>query len=72
MDFQLAFIKNPQQIVLKDFGQETNDQRGKVMDIDELSNLNLQGVFLSEELLENPDFLGSLNTTTEKNPIRTA
>lgn len=72
MDFQLAFIKNPQQIVLKDFGQENSDNRGKIMDIDELTNLNLQGVFLSEELLENPEFLGSLNTSVEKNPIRTA
>ena len=72
MDFQLAFIKNPQQIILKDFGPENQDSRGKIMDIDELSNLNLQGLFLSETLLEDPEFLGNLTTSLEKNPIRTA
>ncbi len=72
MDFQLAFIKNPQQIILKDFGQITKEPRGKIMDIEELSNLNLQGLFLSETLLEDPEFLGNLTTSVEKNPIRTA
>jgi len=72
MDYQLAFIKNPQQLVLKDFGSQSELNRGKIMDIDELPNLNLQGLFLSEELLENPEFLGTLNTSIEKNPIRTA
>lgn len=72
MDFQLAYIKNPQQIILKEFGVENDEPRGKIMDIDELGNLNLQGLFLNESLLEDAEFLGNLNTSIEKTPIRTA
>lgn len=72
MNFQLAYIKNSQQIVLKDFGQDQELTKGKIMDIDELSKLNLQGLFLPENLLEDTEFLGTLNTSTEINPIRTA
>ncbi|MFT6068209.1 MAG: hypothetical protein ACJAT2_002923 [Bacteriovoracaceae bacterium] len=72
MNFQLAYIKNSQQIVLKDFGENQTQSKGKIMDIDELPKLNLQGLFLPEELLQDTEFLGTLNSTTEVNPIRTA
>lgn len=72
MEFQLAFIKNQQQIILKDFGSDDALKRGKLVDIEELKNLNLQGLLLPEALLENPEFLGSLNTSLLKNPIRTS
>jgi hypothetical protein len=72
MNFQLAYIKNSQQIVLKDFGANQTQSKGKIMDIDELPKLNLQGLFLPEELLQDTEFLGSINSSTEVNPIRTA
>ncbi|MCO4794202.1 MAG: hypothetical protein KC493_10835 [Bacteriovoracaceae bacterium] len=50
MNFSLGYIKNDNQFLLRQFGGKERD-RGKIMDLDELKEANLQGLIYNESFL---------------------
>lgn len=69
MEFNLGFIKSENQFFLKSFKND-NDDNGKILDLSELKNTNLQALFYDESQLENEDLKSTLLEDSKFFPIR--
>ncbi|PIK14976.1 hypothetical protein [Halobacteriovorax sp. JY17] len=69
MEFNLGLIKSENQFLLKSFNNESDDN-GKILDLSELKNSNLQALFYDEEQLENEDLKAALLEDSKYFPIR--
>lgn len=69
MEFSLGLIKSENQFLLKSFNGESED-KGKVLDLSELKNSNLQALFYDDEQIENEDLKSSLLEDSKYFPIR--
>ncbi|ATH06967.1 hypothetical protein BIY24_03155 [Halobacteriovorax marinus] len=69
MEFSLGLIKSENQFLLKSFDAGTEDN-GKVLDLSELKNSNLQALFYDEEQIENEDLKATLLEDSRFFPIR--
>lgn len=71
MQFNVGFIKSENQFLLKSF--ETNSEdKGKVLDLAEIKNANIQALFYEEELIESDDLKSTLLEDSKYFPIRSS
>jgi len=71
MDFSLAYIKSESQILLKEF-PSTEFPKGKIIDREGLNDLNLQGLFYDNELLETGEWVEFLRNENKFFPMISA
>ncbi|WP_372651790.1 hypothetical protein [Halobacteriovorax sp.] len=69
MEFNLGLIKSENQFLLRSFN-DGEDDNGKVLDLSELKNTNLQALFYDEDQLENEDLKSALLEDSKYFPIR--
>lgn len=69
MEFSLGLIKSENQFLLRSFNSDSDDN-GKILDLSELKNSNLQALFYDEEQLENEDLKSALLEDSKYFPIR--
>ena len=72
MQCQMGYVKNSNQLVVKEMNFVNNTNTSKVISIEELSNHNLQVLFYEEEQLEDDSLKETMLASAKFFPIRSA
>jgi hypothetical protein len=70
MQFSLAFIRNPRQAIIKNFGGDGNQTKGSIIELEDLSRHNYQALFYPRELESDSNLLAVLETDGKIIPVR--
>ncbi|WP_127718093.1 hypothetical protein [Halobacteriovorax sp. HLS] len=71
MQFNVGFIKSENQFLLKSFNNIENDN-GKILDLAEIKNADIQALFYEEDLIESEDLKSALLEDSKFFPIRSS
>ncbi len=71
MQFNVGFIKSENQFLLKTFNTDAEDQ-GKILDLSEIKNADIQVLFYEENLIESEDLKSALLEDSKYFPIRSS
>lgn len=73
MQLTLALIKSPQQMLLRHFGPDSSDEKGKIVDIMDLEQLSFDALFIDDNAMEDlagHDQWENLQSMIKYSPIR--
>jgi len=72
MQCQMGYVKNSNQLIVKEMNFSTNTNSSKVISLDELQDQNLQVLFYEEEQIEDEGVKEAMMVSSKFYPIRVA
>lgn len=70
MNLSFGYIKNENQFLLKEFGANIADNKGKILDLDDLAKTPVQAVIYPEELNQSQNLIAALADVKKFAPIK--